>query len=82
MKVSAAKTFLPLPLQTALSVCSALYNLAKNPDKQQTLFEEIKRYVPDKDQQVISGILNDLTYLKACIKESMRYIQYTGKCCS
>jgi cytochrome P450 len=47
--------------------------LAKNPDKQQKLFEEILQYLPEKDQPVTSEILNVLKYLKACIKESMRY---------
>jgi hypothetical protein len=65
------KSYLHVLLQTAFSVASALYNLAKNPDKQQKLFEEIQRYVPDKDQPVTSDILNELRYLKACIKESM-----------
>jgi len=56
--------------------------LAKNPDKQQKLFEEIQRYVPDKDQPITSEILNELKYLKVCIKESMRYLQNTVKCSS
>jgi hypothetical protein len=59
--------------QTSYSSAAALYNLAKNPDKQQKLFEELQRYVPDKDQPVTPDILNELKYLKACIKESMRY---------
>jgi cytochrome P450 len=61
-------------LQTASSVAIALYYLAKNPDKQQKLFEEIQRYVPEKDQPVTLGNLSELKYLKACIKESMRYL--------
>jgi hypothetical protein len=69
-------------LQTSFSVANALYYLAKNPDKQQKLFEEIQQYVPDKDQPVTSNILNELRYLKACIKESMRYHQNTAECCS
>ena len=69
-------------LQTSFSVANALYYLAKNPDKQQKLFEEILRYVPDKDQPVTSDILNHLKYLKACIKESMRYLKNRGKCSS
>jgi cytochrome P450 len=58
--------------QTSYSAAIALYHLAKNPNKQQKLFEEIQRYLPDKDQPVTSEILNELKYLKACIKESMR----------
>ena len=81
MKFSAANLSRVL-LQTAFSVAFNLYNLAKNPDKQQKLFEEIQRYVPEKDQPVTSDILNELKYLKACIKESMRYLQSTVECCS
>jgi cytochrome P450 len=81
MKFSAANLSRVL-LQTAFSVAFNLYNLAKNPDKQQKLFEEIQRYVPDKDQPVTSDILNELKYLKACIKESLRYLQRTVECCS
>ena len=76
------KIYLRVLLQTSFSVACALYNLAKNPDKQQKLFEEIQRYVPDKDQPVTSDILNELKYLKACVKESMRYVQNTVECCS
>jgi cytochrome P450 len=81
-EVFSCKSYLCVLLQTAFSVASALYNLAKNPDKQQNLFEEIQRYVPDKDQPVTSDILNELKYLKACIKESMRYHQNTVECSS
>jgi hypothetical protein len=59
--------------QTSYTTAIALYYLAKNPDKQQKLFEEILRHLPDKDQPVTSDILNELKYLKACFKESMRY---------
>jgi len=76
------KTSLRVLLQTAFSVVGVLYNLAKNPDKQQKLFEEIQRFVLDKDQPVTWGILNELKYLKACIKESTRYLQNTGECSS
>jgi cytochrome P450 len=64
----------PLSVQTAYATASLLYHLAKNPDKQQKLFEEIQRYLPDKDQPLTSDILNELRYLKACIKESMRSV--------
>jgi len=59
-----------------------MYYLAKNPDKQQKLFEEIQRYVTDKDQVITSDTLNQVKYLKACIKESMRYHQNTVECSS
>jgi cytochrome P450 len=59
-------------LQSSYASAVALYHLAKNPDKQQKLFEEIRRYLPDKEHPVTSHILNELKYLKACIKESMR----------
>ena len=63
-----------LSAQTAFSTAALLYHLAKNPDKQQKLFEEIQRYLPDKDQPITADILNELKYLKACIKESMRSV--------
>jgi len=47
--------------------------LVENPEKQQKLFEELQRYPLDKDQPVTSDILNELRYLKACFKESIRY---------
>ncbi|KAJ9596905.1 hypothetical protein L9F63_012070 [Diploptera punctata] len=61
---------------TSYSAISALFHLAKNPVKQQTSFEEIKNYLPNKEQPITSevGLLNELKYLKACIKESMRII--------
>ena len=77
-----SKTRLRVLLQTAFSVAGLLHNLAKNPEKQQKLLEEIQRYVPDKDQPVTSDILNELKYMKACIKESMRYRQSTVECSS
>jgi cytochrome P450 len=49
-----------------------MYHLAKNPDKQEKLFQEIHRHLPGKEQPVTSKILDELKYLKACIKESMR----------
>lgn len=50
----------------------ALYFLAKNLDKQDKLFKEINHFLPDKNQPITSEILNELKYLKACIKEGMR----------
>lgn len=49
-----------------------LYALARNPDKQELLYEEIKNVFPTKDQRITNEKLNELKYLKACIKESQR----------
>lgn len=57
---------------TANSTGAALYYIAKNPDKQEKLFEELKRFLPDKKSPITAEKLNDMKYMKACIKESMR----------
>ncbi|KAJ9595930.1 hypothetical protein L9F63_012877, partial [Diploptera punctata] len=57
---------------TSYSSAIALYYLAKNQDKQQILFEEIIKHLPNKNGRITSDTLNQLKYLKACIKESMR----------
>ncbi len=49
-----------------------LYQLAKNPDKQAALREEVERVVGDKTKPVTAKALNSLSYLKACVRESMR----------
>ncbi|CAH1798477.1 unnamed protein product [Owenia fusiformis] len=48
-----------------------LYNLATNPDKQETLIEEIERELPYCENPT-PGHMNKLNYLKACVKESFR----------
>ena len=47
------------------------YNLAKNTDKQDRLFEDLERSVP-KSGPIDDTAIGDLHYLKACIKESLR----------
>ena len=49
-----------------------LYYLAKNPDKQERLRQEVLSVVGPKGTTVTASALNDLHYLKACIKESLR----------
>lgn len=47
--------------------------MAKNPEKQEILRNEIKSVLPSKDDKITSDILkNKVPYLKACIKEAMR----------
>ena len=51
-----------------------LYNLARNPDIQETLYKEIHFHAPLNKPLSINAI-NKMKYLKACIKESYRYVQ-------
>ena len=46
--------------------------LAKNPDKQEKLRQEIKTILPDKNTPMTHENMNNLPYLRACIKEGMR----------
>jgi cytochrome P450 len=46
--------------------------LAKNPEKQEKLRTEILSVVGPKGNNVTIESLNQLNYLKACIKESLR----------
>ncbi|KAI9565465.1 hypothetical protein GHT06_009257 [Daphnia sinensis] len=49
-----------------------LYYLARNPEKQEKLREEILSVVGPKGSSPTASTLNNLPYLKACIKESFR----------
>ncbi|KFM71475.1 putative cytochrome P450 12a4, mitochondrial, partial [Stegodyphus mimosarum] len=49
-----------------------LYHLAKNPDKQQILYEEIQKFLPNKSDKITPSVFRELRYLKSCLKESMR----------
>ncbi|XP_023219541.1 cytochrome P450 302a1, mitochondrial-like [Centruroides sculpturatus] len=57
---------------TGITLAYLLYNLAKNPDKQDILYEEIKNFDDSPNE------LQKYIYLKACIKESMRLLPTTG----
>lgn len=49
-----------------------LYFLARNPEKQKKLREEVLSVVGPKGTKITPSALNELHYLKACIKESLR----------
>lgn len=49
-----------------------LYHIAKNPEKQEKLREEIRQILPTVDSKLTAGCLNNIPYLRACIKEAMR----------
>lgn len=50
----------------------AIFNLSRNPGAQKKLLEEIRAVVaPDEDP--CGEHIKSMPYLKACLKESMRY---------
>ncbi|CAG2240224.1 CYP49A [Mytilus edulis] len=56
---------------TANTIAFLLCDLAQNPDKQKKLYEEIKN-VLGKSKKVKKSHLANLSYLKACVKETQR----------
>ena len=58
-------------LQTSYSTLFALYHLARNPDKQRLLYDELQRLNPGADAAT-PRMLDDAKYLKAVIKENFR----------
>ncbi|KAG8226450.1 hypothetical protein J437_LFUL003442 [Ladona fulva] len=57
---------------TAINSSNAMYLLAKNPDKQEYLYQELKRFLPNRNDNITAEMLEDMKYLKACLKESLR----------
>lgn len=51
---------------------SCLYHLAKNPEKQERLREEILKVLPHKHSEFTTVSLNSMVYLKAVFKEALR----------
>lgn len=49
-----------------------MYCLAKNPDVQEKLYEEVQSVLPNKEA-ITPETLNKLPYIKAVIKETFRY---------
>jgi ecdysteroid 25-hydroxylase CYP302A1 len=49
-----------------------LYHLAKNPAKQEKVYEEVNRFLPKFSNIITQDILAELKYLKAAVKESFR----------
>ncbi|KAM7362618.1 cytochrome P450 CYP12A2-like [Cochliomyia hominivorax] len=53
---------------TALMLC-----LAQNPAKQEKLRQEVLKALPQKDSEFNENAMKNMPYLRACIKESLRY---------
>uniref|UniRef100_A0A182PZ56 Uncharacterized protein n=1 Tax=Anopheles epiroticus TaxID=199890 RepID=A0A182PZ56_9DIPT len=52
-----------------------LYCLAKHPEKQAKLREELRTILPKKDSPLTAENMHNLPYLRACIKEGLRLYQ-------
>ncbi|GLH07257.1 probable cytochrome P450 49a1 [Gryllus bimaculatus] len=63
---------LPLDLQTSHLAASLLFHLAKYPNVQRKVGEEVRRVLPAKRSPVTEDAMEQMTYLKACLKESLR----------
>ncbi|XP_068083622.1 probable cytochrome P450 49a1 [Anabrus simplex] len=57
---------------TSHLTAKTIHLLSRNQDKQEILYKELKRVLPSKDQQITANNLEDMKYLKACIKETSR----------
>ncbi|XP_061391259.1 cytochrome P450 CYP12A2-like [Musca vetustissima] len=57
---------------TTSAFTALLLALAKNPEKQQKLREEVMRVLPHKDSDIDEVAFRNMPYLRACIKESLR----------
>lgn len=60
-------------LQTSVAATSTIYQLSQNPDKQEILYKELKSIMPDVRSPVDTKILEQMPFLRACIKETLRY---------
>ena len=59
--------------QTANALSFVIYNLARNPDKQEALADEISSILRP-GVPVTADAIQSMSYLKACVKESYRYV--------
>lgn len=64
--------FLPGFETTASTLTFLTYNLAKTPDVQEKLLDEVDAYFARHDGKVEHETIGELTYMSACIKETLR----------
>ena len=60
-------------MQTSVTLLAVLLCLAKNPEKQEKLRQEILKIMPTKDTILTENNTKHLPYLRAVIKETLRY---------
>ena len=66
-----------VPAQTSHATQWALYLLAKNPDCQERLVEEVEQVLKQSgDSTIEEKHLNQLPYVKGVIKEALRYFTF------
>ncbi len=63
---------------TAVGATNILYCLAKNPEKQKLLREEILKVLPEKSSTLTPESMQNLPYLRAVIKETFRMRPVVG----
>lgn len=49
-----------------------MLQLSQNPEKQDKLYEELLKVLPAQNSPITSETLENLPFLKACIKEALR----------
>nr|XP_053641381.1 LOW QUALITY PROTEIN: probable cytochrome P450 49a1 [Cherax quadricarinatus] len=59
---------------TSMSTVFTMYNLARHPDKQARLQEEMDQVLGDGHQPLTVHHLSRLSYLKACVRENFRLL--------
>lgn len=59
--------------QTTSAIIGILYHLAKHPEKQSKMREELRTIMPKKDTPLTPDNMQNLPYLRACIKEGIRF---------
>ncbi|KAG5899874.1 hypothetical protein JTB14_012337 [Gonioctena quinquepunctata] len=57
---------------TSIAAASTIYQLTQNPEKQQRLYQELQGILPNPDSKVEVTTQENMPYLKACIKETLR----------
>ena len=57
-----------------MAVCSILYQLAMRPEEQNKIHDELKRILPNPTDKLTAEKLDSMVYLKAFIKEVLRYV--------
>lgn len=50
-----------------------MYQLALHPEKQEILHQEVSAILPNSETKLTNEKFNQMSYLKACIKETLRY---------